>query len=45
MSMHFLSQFANQVFSVGQMLAFEFNNKKMLQLGVKDIEGKFVVFV
>lgn len=33
-------QFANQVFTVGQLLAFDFNGKKLLALVVKDIEGK-----
>lgn len=39
MARTFVMQFANQVFSVGQLLAFDFNGKKLLALVVKDIEG------
>lgn len=39
MAREFVTQFANQVFSVGQQLVFDFNNKKLLLLIVKDIEG------
>lgn len=40
MARAFVMQFANQVFSVGQLLAFDFNGKKLLALVVKDIDGK-----
>lgn len=40
MAKAFIAQFANQVFTVGQLLAFDFNGKKLLALIVKDIEGK-----
>lgn len=39
MAREFLLQFANQVFSVGQQLAFSFQDKKILSLIVKNLEG------
>lgn len=39
MAKEFLMSFPNQVFSVGQQLAFAFKDKKMLLLIVKDLEG------
>lgn len=43
MARTFIAQFANQVLTVGQLLAFDFNGKKLLALVVKDIEGKTVI--
>lgn len=42
MAKAFIMQFANQVFTVGQLLAFDFNGKKLLALVVKDIEGNIL---
>lgn len=39
MAKEFLYSFPNQIFTVGQQLAFQFKDKKMLLLLVKDIEG------
>lgn len=44
MAKAFVMQFANQVFTVGQLLAFDFNGKKLLALVVKDIEGNTRVY-
>lgn len=41
MAKEFLYSFPNQIFTIGQQLAFQFKDKKMLLLMVKDIEGKF----
>lgn len=38
MALEYCNYFANQVFQVGQQLAFAFQNKKLLSLFVKDIE-------
>lgn len=35
----FLYSFPNQMFTVGQQLAFAFKDKKLLLLFVKDVEG------
>lgn len=43
MAKEFLYSFPNQMFTVGQQLAFQFKDKKMLILLVKDIEGKEVL--
>lgn len=39
MAKEFLYQFPNQAFTVGQMLAFGYGNKKLLCLVVKDLEA------
>lgn len=39
MAQEFIHQFCNQAFTVGQQLAFSFQNKKMLSLFVKDCEA------
>ncbi|XP_071050652.1 vesicle-fusing ATPase 1-like [Onthophagus taurus] len=39
MAMEFIKQFAHQAFTKGQLLAFSFMNKKVLQLTIKDLEG------
>ncbi|XP_019879561.1 vesicle-fusing ATPase 1-like [Aethina tumida] len=39
MAKEFLITFANQVFSVGQQLAFSFRDRKLLSLVVKDLEA------
>lgn len=41
MARDFLIQFANQIFTVGQQLAFSFQEKKVLSLIVKNLEGNF----
>lgn len=43
MAQSFILQFGNQVFTVTQQLVFDFNNKKLLLLIVKDIEGKPII--
>lgn len=43
MARHFLQQFSGQAFTVGQQLAFAFQDKKLLGLVVKDLEGTFTV--
>lgn len=43
MAKEFLITFANQVFSVGQQLAFSFRDRKLLSLVVKDLEGNTIV--
>lgn len=40
MAKEFLFSFPNQMFTIGQQLAFQFKDKKMLLLMVKDIEGR-----
>lgn len=40
MAKEFLFRFSGQAFSVGQLLAFSFNDK-VLGIVVKDMEGKF----
>lgn len=45
MARDFLIQFANQVFTVGQQLAFSFQEKKVLSLIVKNLEGMYVYFL
>ena len=46
MAMEFLMQFPQQIFTVGQLLVFSFQDQKMLGLTVKEIEGKeFVSFL
>lgn len=44
MAKEFLYSFPNQMFTVGQQLAFQFLDKKMLLLVVRDIEGMFEWF-
>ena len=39
MAREFLAQFHHQSFTVGQTLVFSFQEKKLLQLLVKDLEG------
>ncbi len=39
MAAEFLMQFPKQAFSVGQQLVFQFQDKKMLMLTVKEMEG------
>lgn len=39
MARDFLIQFSNQVFTAGQQLAFSFQDKKVLSLVVKNLEG------
>ncbi|KAJ2938274.1 hypothetical protein O0L34_g17620 [Tuta absoluta] len=39
MARDFLIQFSNQIFTVGQQLAFSFQDKKVLGLFVKNLEG------
>jgi vesicle-fusing ATPase len=39
MAKEFLMQFSGQAFTVGQLLAFQFQDKKMLSLCVKSLEG------
>lgn len=41
MARDFLIQFSNQIFTVGQQLAFAFQDKKVLSLIVKNLEGEF----
>lgn len=41
MARDFLIQFSNQIFTVGQQLAFSFQDKKVLALMVKNLEGKY----
>lgn len=43
MAKEFLFSFPNQIFTVGQQLAFQFKDKKMLLLIVKDIEGMYLI--
>lgn len=40
MAKEFLCQFAQQAFTVGQQLAFDFNGKQLLSIVIKDLEGK-----
>jgi hypothetical protein len=40
MAKEFLMQFSGQAFTVGQQLAFNFVDKKLLGLVVKSLEGK-----
>lgn len=40
MAKEFLLQFSGQAFTTGQLLAFQFMEKKMLSLVVKSLEGK-----
>lgn len=40
MAKEFLLQFSGQAFTAGQLLAFQFLEKKMLSLFVKSLEGK-----
>lgn len=40
MARDFLIQFSNQIFTVGQQLAFAFQDKKVLSLIVKNLEGE-----
>ena len=42
MAMEFLMQFPRQAFTVGQQLVFSFEEKKILSLVVKELEGNFV---
>lgn len=42
MAKEFLFSFPNQIFTIGQQLAFQFKDKKMLLLIVTDIEGNCV---
>lgn len=39
MAREFLAQFHHQTFSVGQQLAFNFQEKKILHLVIKELEG------
>ncbi len=39
MAREFLMQFPKQSFTVGQQLVFSFEEKKLLALNVKEIEG------
>ena len=39
MAVDFLMQFVQQTFTVGQPLVYSFNDKKLLQLVVKELEG------
>lgn len=41
MARDFLIQFSNQIFTVGQQLAFSFQDKRVLALMVKNLEGKY----
>ena len=41
MAMEFLMQFPRQAFTVGQQLVFSFEEKKILSLVVKELEGNF----
>lgn len=40
MAREFLAQFHHQSFSIGQQLVFQFQEKKLLILIVKELEGK-----
>ena len=40
MAREFLAQFHHMSFTVGQQLVFSFQEKKLLQLIVKDLEGE-----
>ncbi len=40
MAMEFLMQFPKQAFTVGQQLVFSFQDKKLLSLVVKELEGE-----
>ena len=42
MAVDFQTQFVNQAFTQGQLLAYQFENKKTLILEVKEIEGNSV---
>lgn len=42
MAREFLAQFHHQSFSVGQQLVFSFQEKKILLLIVKELEGEFL---
>ncbi len=42
MAEEFKSQFAGQVFHTGMPLAFSFQDKKLLSLTVKELEGKYI---
>ena len=44
MARDFLIQFSNQVFTVGQQLAFSFQEKKVLSLFVKNLEGMYIFY-
>lgn len=44
MARDFLIQFSNQVFTVGQQLAFSFQEKKVLSLIVKNLEGSYHMY-
>lgn len=41
MAKEFSYSFPNQMFTVGQQLAFQFKDKRMLILVVKDIDGEY----
>lgn len=43
MARDFLIQFSNQIFTVGQQLAFSFQEKKVLSLIVKNLEGNLAL--
>ena len=45
MARDFLIQFSNQIFTVGQQLAFSFQDKKVLSLIVKNLEGNVLIFI
>lgn len=45
MAKEFLLQFSGQAFTAGQLLAFQFLEKKMLSLFVKSLEGKWPLIV
>lgn len=42
MARDFTIQFSNQVFTVGQQLAFSFQDKKVLSLIIKNLEGNII---
>ena len=43
MAIQFLMQFPRQAFTVGQQLVFSFEEKKILSLVVKELEGNFLL--
>lgn len=44
MAAEFLMQFNNMAFTEGQSLAFQFADKKLLVITIKEIEGKWTYF-
>lgn len=45
MAKEFVMSFPNQMFTVGQQLAFPFKDKKLLLAIVKDLEGNCLNFI